>query len=98
MCPFFFKTQYIVLINTMSFEERRQKYANMKNLNTLFMDLRLPRLDHEDYIIDYVDEESSFLLLWETIEFGYDRGGNEQLQKRWFETTQQQMQDVEYLA
>lgn len=80
----------------MSSEEKRQKYANLKNLNTLFMGLRLPRLDHEDYIVDHVDEETSFLLVWETIEFGYNRGGHKQLHKLWCETTQQHMQDAEY--
>jgi hypothetical protein len=79
-------------------QENREKFSKLRKINRMFVDLHLPPLDVDETIIQLIDEELLFLLLWEVMEFGYGRAGSTQLSKLWLQRKEQQMQDAAELV
>lgn len=79
-------------------QEKREKFQKLRKINSMFLGLHLPPLYVDETMMQLIDEEMLFLLLWEVMEFGYGRSGNTQLSKLWLQGKEQQMQDAVQLG
>ncbi len=60
-----------------------QNIVNIKSTCKLFKKLNLPHIEIPNEMMDLIDEELSYILLWDTIEFGF-KTADTQLRKLWY--------------